>query len=287
MKINVFVKSLLISVAFLPVIAKGQNLVENGDAEAGKKNWSGISSISKDSPQSGEACFEMDISAYAIASGFIPVDGVKSYIISGYFKNPGTAPIKKVYLSLMPFDADKKKISPWEVKISPPPTGGSETVLAEACKESDTVIKIKDGSKWKAEPFGCIAFNVDTTSNLSDLPNRNCSALGIKSVEKKEDHWVVTLAKACGKSYPAGTAVREHQSGSTYIYPNGCIIELSPADGWKKIEGKISGMSTSGTSGDKFWAKTAFVQVSIFTSPVDPTASEKLLFDDIRFEEAK
>ncbi len=286
MKINVITKCLLISVVFLPVIAKGQNLVENGDAEGGIKNWTGIS-VSKDSPQSGGACFEMDMKAKAVNSGFISVDSVKSYALSGWFKNTGATPIKNVYLSLIPFDAGKKQIFVHSVKIFPR-GGGSETVLVEPCQKEDTVIRIKDGSKWKADPFRCIAFNVDTTGDLSDLPNRDTSNFGIKSVEEKEGHWVVTLARACGKSYPAGTAVRLHQQGSNYIYPK--IFALSQADGWKKIDGKISGMSASGDSGDKFWAKTAFVQVCIFIYPIPvdvASESNKLLFDDIRFEEVK
>jgi hypothetical protein len=285
-KINVITKCLLISAVFLPIIAKGQNLVENGDAEGGEKNWTGIS-VSKDSPQSGGACFEMDMKAKAVNSGFIPVDSVKSYVLSGWFKNPGATPIENVHFSLIPFDAEKKQIFVHSVNIFPQ-SGGSETVLVEPCKKEDTVIKIKDGSKWKAEPSGCIAFNVDTTGNLSDLPNRDTGNWGIKSVEEKEGHWVVTLARACGKSYPTGTAVRPHQQGSNFIYPK--IFALSQADGWKKLEGKISGMSRSGASGDKFWAKTAFVQVCILISPIPAdvaSESNKLLFDDIRFEEAK
>jgi hypothetical protein len=268
---KILLKALVAGLAFLPFIGFGQNLVKN-DAAC----WNGAAK-SAVSSQSGAESFE--IAGAIFNSEAIPVDQSKNYVLSGWFKNNGDTPLKYVYFSLMPLDADKKQINSHEFAVFP--NSGNETVLTAPCAAGDTVLKIKDGSKWKEYQYGCVAFDVDDSGALKDLPNRNISPFGIKSVENKGDHWDVTLMSNCGKDFPAGTKVREHTASNTYIYPV-IIKDLSKGDGWKKFEGKVGGMTKFVVTGDKFWPGTAFVKVGMCIN-----GTGTLIFSDIKFEEVK
>lgn len=294
MKRNSMTKVLALC-AVLPAFAlSGQNLLKNGGAEKGIENWEDSVNvkINKETPAFGNACFEMappDECNWAIyncklvGSEFIPVDETKTYRISGAFRNVGTAPLELVYFSLIPCDAQKKQIYVYEVNPYPGP--GTETVLTAPCGAEDFVLKIKDGSKWKDYQYGCVAFDVDDSENFKDLPNRNISnGFGIKNVDNKGNHWEITLANACGKTYPAGTKVREHALNNNYMYPI-ILRDLNAADGWKKVEAEIGGTAKFGiVPQNRLWHGTAFVKVLVFvTSPVPG----KLLMDDIKFEKVK
>ncbi|OGV50615.1 MAG: hypothetical protein A2017_06840 [Lentisphaerae bacterium GWF2_44_16] len=253
-----------------PLVGSSQNLVNN-DLES----WKGATK-SNASPQPGMESFEISTPTFNTIP--IPVDKAKNYALSGWFKNSGDIHLKHVYFSLMPLDADKKQINAHEFNAYPMP--GNETFLTAPCIVGDTVLKIKDGSKWKEYQHGCIAFDVDASDENKDLPNSKLSSIGIKSVEKKDDYWSVTLKSKCGKNFPAGTKVREHAASSSYIYPV-TIKDLNQDDGWKKFEGKIGGMTKTIVTNDRFWPGTKFVRVGVHCGP------GKLVFSDIKLEEIK
>ena len=131
--------------------------------------------------------------------------------------------------------------------------GKTDTVLAADAKVGDTTITVKDGSAWKKSSW--IAFN--TKPDYSDLPNREVHYAG-KSVEKKGDVWVVTLASPLKKAYSAGTGVRQHASGG-YVYAQAGYVV--PAD-WKTVSGTVSGFRPLGRGGlfKNFWAGTVTIK---------------------------
>lgn len=281
MRRSLIIKMLTTCSVLLPFILAGQNLLKNGDAENEKENWEDSRIIiNKESPASGTACFEMTHpDGKLVSSEFIPVDGTKPYRISGAFRNAGNAPLKRVYFSLIPFDAEKKQIRANEINLYSQCT---ETVLTAPCAAEDFVLKIKNGSKWKDSQYGCVAFDVDDSGNLKDLPNRNISnGFGIKSIENKGDYWEVALANTCGKSYPAGTKVREHVAGNNHIYPI-IIQDFNTTDEWTKVKAKVSGIAKAGVPREQFWVATAFIKIYVF---VESPERGKLLIDDLKFEE--
>jgi len=268
---KILLKTVIAGLILLPLIGVGQNLVKN---DAGC--WNGAVKIDS-APQSGMESFE--VSGLILNSEAIPVDKTKKYIISGWFKNNGDTPLQYVYFLLMPLDANKNQISAHTFNAYP--MTGNETVLTAPCAAGDTVLKIKDGSEWKEYQYGCIAFDVDDSGELKDLPNRNLSSFGIKSVKNKGDYWEVTLNSNCGKNFPVGTKVREQAASSNYIYPV-VIKDLNKNDRWKKFESKIDGMTKTTVTNDEFWPGTAFVRVGLYIA-----GAGKLNFSDIRFEEVK
>lgn len=169
--------------------------------------------------------------------GRIPVDPAKKYRISFEYRlAPGSKPVPNFYLGPTGFDAKGTKIAGAAQNV----LAGSDTTLAEAAKAGDTVIKIKNGSKWSVK-WGFAAFN--TKPDLSDLPNSDI--VSIKAVEKTGDVWSVTLARPLGKDYAAGTNVRNQRASASYRY---VVYGKVPAE-WTKVDAVIQGCARESAPG--------------------------------------
>ena len=131
---------------------------------------------------------------------------------------------------------------------------GSDTELKSDCKASDTVLRLKDASKWKGDTLSVVAFDTDPTGALSDLPNFNITRIGAISLVKKDGFWELTLKHPCGKNYPAGTTVREHRSGWSSIYAGTPKQELSGE--WKKIDAVLEPGEVPEASIRRWWKGT-------------------------------
>ena len=169
--------------------------------------------------------------------GRIPVDPAKKYRIA--FEDrlaPGSKPVPNFYLGPVGFDAKGAKVVCSTQNVA----AGSDTTLAGAAKAGDTVIKIKNGSKW-AVKWSFAAF--DTKPDLSDLPNTDL--VSIKAVEKTDGVWSVTLARPLKKDYAAGTNVRNQRAGATYRY---VVYAKVPAE-WTKVDAVIQGVAREGAPG--------------------------------------
>ncbi len=264
---------LLLGILFAWTLSSlAQNLVENGNAEDGERNWTGIKTL-PDASKTGGNCFELTGQS-AFASEFIPVDVTKKYKISGCVKNTGKEPCD-FFLALAPFDKYKRPIKVEQIHI----IYDSETVLAEACSAEDKILKVKDGSKWKSGGnLFLAACDVDDSGAYADLPHCTRTAGTVSSLQHKNGIWEVTLSGVCGKKFPAGTKVREHCYGDVYIYP--VIIKgLKTGDGWKDFSGQVHDMAKFGAVGEQFWPGTAFVKIGVLR-----ISGSRILFDDISFE---
>jgi len=144
----------------------------------------------------------------------IKVDPDKNYKLTGEFKLAPDSKPSKFYLGLMPLDDNGGKIDSASISIAK----DTNTELAADCHPEDTVVKIKNGEKWQLGQFYMVAFKTDDSGKNADLPNRELSGWNVVSVEKNGDVFDVTLKNKCGKEYPAGTKVREHRSGASFIY---------------------------------------------------------------------
>ena len=131
----------------------------------------------------GTACITIPIRGRMISNMVFPVDPGKKYILSGEYKvigNPGAI----CYVCLRCFDENK-------VFIGFKNTNRvlfTDTFLAGDVDYSDTVIKVKDASKWKTGQNMCIAF--DTPAPGTEAIIRNTSyGWGISKIEKKDNYW--------------------------------------------------------------------------------------------------
>ncbi len=265
--------------------ANETNLFKNGDFETGKiENFSAkqvnLAITSKDEayesnhamslifPQDGK---NRDV----LSTELIPVDPSKAYKLSLMLKSAGQDDSKEIHVGLACFNQDKKLIFSQSINR----LENTETELLSDAVPGDSVLKVKKADQWKLSPNGFVAFNVDDSPAVSDLPNFNLSPMGIQSVTEKGGAWEIQLAKPITKSYPTGTKIRQHSAGNAYVF---CTVanRTIPKD-WKEYSGKIAGTANR-LSNSQFWPGTRFVQVAILPGK---GANERLLVDNIKLEE--
>jgi hypothetical protein len=138
-------------------------------------------------------------------------DPAVKYNVSVKVKQLGKVPAL-VYIGFIPYDAKGRKIGPQHGYNN---TKGSFTTLAAAVAKGAKSLSVKDASKWKKGPYYFVAFNAK--EDMSDIPNFNVAGV-ITRIEKNGDGYTITFSKALEKAYPAGTKVRQHRSGGTYVY---------------------------------------------------------------------
>ncbi|MEN9626630.1 MAG: hypothetical protein RL557_958 [archaeon] len=256
------------------------NLLPNGDAETGNVNgwntrWGKGIGLSNEA-YAGSYSFLRE-GYEQIESDFIAIDPTTEYYQEGWFKSGSGN--SKFYYGFIPYDKDKKEIARQYVYYY----SGSETELYADIVASDKIIKIKDGSKWQVFKYGVVAFNVDNSGNYADLPNFDLSNHDIIRVESKGDYWEVEFNTNVGKDAPAGTKIREHRFGGTYMYnsANGLSVPTS----WTKYSATLTGECATGTCDGqgKWWKGTRYVKVLIIAN-YGQNADYKLFFDDLILE---
>lgn len=198
------------------------------------------------------------------AAGIFKIDPAKIYRLCGQFKAGKASETGNTLLGLAPFDEQTRQITPIQVN----PVAATETELSEDFAAGASEIAIKDPSNWKPGNFTGVAFEIKP--DKTDLPNRNITMIA----ELKENR--VTLNKPLDKDYPAGTKVRQHLSGNSYIYVGGPKV---PADKWLDVGGEISGESLMGLGNSQWWRGTRQVRIVLITTQPD------VIFRNIRLEE--
>ena len=194
---------------------------------------------------------------YLFSAKTLTLDPEKKYKISGEFRLSEGEGGGNLYLGFAPYDANGKPIRAVSVNAAPK----TDTVVAKAAAAGDTVIYVKDASKWDAKTaFGYIAF--DTKPDYSDLPNNDLIAVPKGGFEQEGDLWKVTLKTPLSKEIAEGTNVRQHRAGAAYIYT--AHKAGIPQGEWITLSGTTAGKASEfGTSRFKLWAGTASVRVLI------------------------
>ena len=275
-----------------PLVAQtsGQNLLRNGDAETGTSDGfvvkGGSLTVIPDAASSGQHGFELTPSAdggdgakacQMVSTDLVPVDPSKTYQLSAMLQSAGSVESQEVYLGLIPFDSGEKEIIAQSVNHLP----GTETELTEDVNKEGNILSIQKGDQWKAGPLLYVAFDVDDSGAFGDLPSRKLSGIGIDSVTDQGTYWEVQLTGKARNSYPAGTKVRLHTAGGTYIYC-GANNRKVPRE-WKEFKGTVTGVA-QGRSDTQFWPGTSFVKVVLLPGR---RANEQLLVDDITLKEVQ
>lgn len=201
----------------------GQTLIKE-DAESGSADFFGKVEISDDA-KNGKKAFLVKEQRTITSKKAFEIDPEKYYVVSVWVKAVGEKP-SFASLNIKPLDSEGKYILAQYVNNY----SKTLTELTAPCNPGDTTIKIKDGSKWKANKYCVVAFNAKADN--SDLPNREVSP-SIRSVEKKDDYYEITLLKPLEKAYPAGAKIREHyKKGYVYLKSGAVPVE------WTKLESK-------------------------------------------------
>lgn len=183
----------------------------------------------------------------------LTVDPAKKYQISGEFCLKG-GKTPNVYLGFVPYDGQNRQITPSMIYINVK----SLTEVAETAKKGDQVIKVKDASKWDAKSqYSFVALGAK--EDLSDLPNRDC-IFNQPGIKQNGEVWEIAVRKPLTKDIEAGTPVRQHFAGSSYIYTAGM---LKPTEQWTAKKGVISGIAKYGPVYNKFWTGTVKAKVVV------------------------
>lgn len=194
-----------------------------------------------------------------VSSELVEVDPERGYELSGWFKSAGPEQVA-VYLGVRCFDENRVPI--WSPNVAA--IKGTETKLTQAASQGDEMVRIADGSGWKAHEWGRIAFNIDPQGGLSDLPNRNLSGAGISQVKKANSDWEVMVSKPLDATYPEGTPVRQHIDNLAALYFAGTFVRIPQT--WTRLTGEVKGIAPA-FSQTSFWPGTKFISVIIVVNP--------------------
>ncbi len=172
---------------------------------------------------------------FCVTSKPFAVDVDSTYRLSGEFRIIGAkGPLKNFHFAFQPRDKEGRAIFVHEVQMANPTLG----VLAEDALDGDTQIFFRKNDWRVPYPHWLLAF--EAQEDMSDIPNRKCTARLVKdSVVAVGDELRVTLTKPLVGSYPAGTKVRLHSDGPTYLYTG---KGQQPTAEWTAWSGVIHGM---------------------------------------------
>jgi len=186
------------------------------------------------------------------------VDPAKKYTVSGEFRFLGTAP-RSFSLGLALLTAKNQPIPPVTIHAVP----GTETALAAPAAVGDKSVKVAAAEKWNSKtPVGAVVF--DIRDGYADFPNYAYVGMKKDSIKKEGDVWEIGLGEPLKKAYPAGTRVRQHLFGGTFLYTTSKYRNFS--SDWQKFSGTVTGMTENTRSDRKFWPRTAKARVIILTS---------------------
>ena len=214
--------------------------------------------------------------SYLFSAKSFALDPAKKYQISGEFSQKGGKQVT-LYFGFAPYDANGRPVDARKVNVNK----NSLTEVAEDAKKGDKVIKVKDASKWNTKTkYSFVTFGAK--EDFSDLPNGNQHATTAPNARQNGEVWEITLKNPLTKDIAAGTAVRQHFDGASYIYTAGyCKL----TDQWVTRKGIISGIAPFGNVWNKMWKGTEKVKVLILLLGGD--ADSEVLFRNIKVSEIK
>lgn len=239
--LSVFAFLLLFSVS-----AQDVNLLKNGDFSRYKVNWVTNGQV-KEEGKSGVLILSAKNNR-AFSRQVMEIDGNKDTLqITADIS--ADKPVQ-IYLGLIPADKNWKEFYFRNTGC----VAGTFTVLASPLVRNTNKVVLKGIVPFKKSAY--IAFNAKADN--SDLPNFQLER--IKSVSTENGNTIVTLANRIRRSYPAGTSVRCHVDGPTYLYSS--VLR-------KGFPGKVKASGAVGKAAKvKFRPGTAGVKVCILLAPV-------------------
>lgn len=209
----------------------------------------------------------------------LTLDPTKKYTLSLDYRQKEGDGSGVLYVGFVPFNAEGKQIRAVSVNA----VKNTEAVVAKAAKSGDTVVYLKDASKWDLKtPYGYIVF--DAKEDYADLPNFSYIAVPGGNIKQDGDVWEITLKEPLKKDIAEGTVVRQQKAGSAYIYS--IIRTKFTHTDWLSGSGKIDGsVSKFGTGNKQLWPGTASVRILVMMQ--GGKRDSVFEFKNIRLEEAE
>ncbi len=252
--------------------------IVNGDAELGDSTNFGFDGLTSDSYEGDYAFYETG-GKTVTGSQYIPIDMNSEYVLSGMLKSNGSGGLSRLYYGFVPYDKNKQQITNEQVNVR----SNTQTTLYEDIVSTDKIVKIPDCLSWYVLSHARMVFNIDDSGNYADLPNRDMSNQGIIRVQNMGDYCEIEFSTTVGKTYPAGTKVRMHISGSSFMY-SAASSSYIPTTWTKRSTSVMSGEYLSGASySGAFWHGTRYVRL-LFLINYQQDSTYQLLFDNLKLE---
>lgn len=244
---------------FSAVCGDEVNLLKNGDFSRYKVNWVTNGTVNED----GNAGVLILSGKNNRAFSRQVIDCAEGDVFQVSAEVSADKPVQ-VLLGLIPVDKNWKEINFRNTGV----VAGTFTSLAKAAvKNSDTVI-LPENRKVKKNAY--LAFGAKEDN--SDLPNYQLER--IKSVAHADGMTTVKLVKRIRRHVPAGTQVRCHVDGPTYLYTSNLTRGFP---GKVKASGKVGASSKI-----KFRTGTAGFKVCLLAVPLKKSPDVRVEFRNVK-----
>lgn len=244
---------------------------DNSLAPADAARWSVLSGVLRNR----DGALEISGGTKAVSAESLMVFPGSTLRLSGEFRASGPK-VPALFFGLQSLDARSREILPQNILAVP----HSDTVLVADTAPGEAELMVKDASAWKTGPGYFVAFH--SAPDYADLPNTLLSyTAGVKQVERDGTRWRVTLNGPHRFSGRAGTPVRLHTTGASYLYLDGKALPLTPS--WQRFQVNISGFARPGQPAEnRLWPGTAAVRLLIWMP--GKQSADGVLFRNVKLE---
>lgn len=183
--------------------------------------------------KTAQGIFQNPANRRLISVKAINIEPGKKYTISGDFRLTGSHSPQPFFFGFMPMTAEGKRIEAYNFRkvpaaelaeIAVPVTGGATEIILK---------KVSSWSEFNQKNRFVAALNAATDN--SDLPNFNI--VFINKVKHSGDKTVLTLNSPTKTSFTAGSKVRLHCYGPSFLYADHNGTRLN--EQWKRISGTL------------------------------------------------
>lgn len=262
----------------IPMTLSAQELFPLGNAESeGLKTMDGTSlERTTTDANSGKHAFTLKTKQVHVFEPLIPVETGRAYHLSVKMKSVDGRKPASANFGIYLYDEEKRQIGLCHVSAKE----GTQTKLLKPLEAGSTVAWLEKRGEW-LKPAKHYRIVLNVKKDLSDLPNFALSPR-MEEMEETGEGWKVTFQEPVEKSYPAGTAVRQHSAFLQGLY--WVTNEWVPTE-WTTYSTTLQGEALSGTPKDKFWRGTRYVRVMVRFGNWDrvPEEGAELLVDEISF----
>lgn len=162
---------------------------------------------------SAEKVFSNAIPRRLISVKRFPVEKGKKYTLSGEFRSLKCVNPKAFFFGFIAFDKNGRPIEQHHV----PETEASDVaVLSKKAGAGAVKLWLKGAENWPDGDLNGRYLAINAKKDGSDLPNYNLIA--IKAVRHSEEGIYAELVSPLMEALPAGTVLRIHRGGASYIY---------------------------------------------------------------------
>ena len=192
------------------------------------------------------------------ASRMFEVDPGQAYLLEGEFRASGPTVLS---FGLEFFDADKKMLHAFMFSGVP----GTETELAAPAKKGDTVLKVRDGSRWRHRQLDHYNLAVPRIDPVEYGISRGELALAIRKIVTNSHRRdaEIELHKGVPCDLPAGTVVSRHCGMPPF---NAVWRRPIPGGRWLRFRRLIRAGEGFSRECENFWPGTRYARFFVMAS---------------------